>query len=347
MKKNIIHILGFCLLATFFACTEDSFQPIVEVQLPAHTSRLILRADWMAGSDSLAVFVSKSRGVLDKTPYNFNQTYTYWNGKDTIKSVAEYYDTVANAKVELLRNGQLLGTIPYLKKGYHYGKNLFKLDTIAGTVYTIRVSAPNLETVEASQTIQNPFVVLRGGYRKDGAIYTDRFDPFSTPEKGDELNIEFQDNGTEQNYYKLESVNPNRYGDDYALIFRDTLNKVYSSGLYLRGIDPNIEDGFLPDHAFNGKNYVWRFWFSTALEFSNQTTNWSWFVDRAKTGDRVSVKIRLVTKDFILFEKSLDLAYGANDNPFFTEPVILHSNVKNGYGIFTIGRVQTVNFVIP
>jgi hypothetical protein len=54
-----------------------------------------------------------------------------------------------------------------------------------------------------------------------------------------------------------------------------------------------------------------------------------------------------VTKDFVLFEKSLRLAYDANDNPFFTEPVILHSNVKNGYGIFTIGRVQTVNFVIP
>ena len=346
MKKNIIHILGFCLLATFFACTEDSFQPIVEVQLPAHTSRLILRADWMAGSDSLAVFVSKSRGVLDKTPYNFNQTYTYWNGKDTIKSVAEYYDTVANAKVELLRNGQLLGTIPYLKKGYHYGKNLFKLDTTAGTVYTIRVSAPNLETVEASQTIQNPFVVLRGGFRKDGAIYTDRFDPFSTPRKGDELNIELQDNANNENYYTLETNYQNRFGGIRLDIFRDTLNKTFSSFSNIRSIDPNEDNNILSDVAFNGKNYVWRFWIGTNLFFSTPTGGNN-FVGRLKTGDRVSFKVRSMTKDFILFEKSLDLAYGANDNPFFSEPVILYSNVKNGYGIFTISRVQSVNFVIP
>jgi hypothetical protein len=281
MKKNIIHILGLCLLTTFFACTEDSFQPIVEVQLPAHTPRLIIRADWIAGSDSLAVFVSKSRGVLDKSPFNYSGSF----------------DTVANTKVELLRNGQVLGTIPYSKSGYHYGKNLFKLDTTAGTVYTIRVSAPNLETVEASQTIQDPFVILRGGYRKDGAIYTDRFDPFSTPEKGDELNIELQDNGTEQNYYKLESINPNRFGNNYALIFRDTLNKVYSSGLYLQDIDPNIEDGFLPDRAFNGKNYAWRFWFRPNLYFYSQAGGG--FTSLAHTGDRVSIKIRSVTKDFV------------------------------------------------
>lgn len=329
MKKNIIHILGLCLLTTFFACSEDSFQPIVEVQLPAHTPRLIIRADWTAGSDSLAVFVGKSRGVLDKSPFNYSGSF----------------DTVANTKVELLRNGQLLGTIPYSKAGYHYSKSLFKLDTTTGTVYTIRVSAPNLETVEASQTIQNPFVVLRGGYRKDGAIYTDRFDPFSTPEKGDELNVEFQDNGTEDNYYKQESINSNRFGNNYVLFSRDTLNKVFDANVYLRDIDPNIEDGFLPDRAFNGKNYVWRFWFNPNLYFYNRTGGG--FQGRAKTGDRVGIRILSVTKDFVLFEKSLRLAYDANDNPFFTEPVILYSNVKKGYGIFTIGRVQTVNFVIP
>lgn len=345
MKKNIIHILGLCFLVPFFACNEDSFQPIVEVEIPPHTSRLILRADWTGGSDSLAVFVSKSRGVLDKTPYNFNQTYTYFNGRDSVKSVTEYYDTVANAKVELLRNGQLLGTIPNYQKGYYVGKGLFKLDTSAGTVYTIRVSAPNFETVEASQTTQNPFVVLRGGYRKDGAISTDRFDPFSTPEKGDEMSIEFQDNATEDNYYKLESVNSNRFGGVYALLSRDTLNKVYTTGINLQDIDPNSEEGFLPDRAFNGKNYVWRFWFRPTLYFYSQTGGS--FISRAKTGDRVSMKVQSVTKDFVLFEKSLRLAYDANDNPFFTEPVILYSNVKKGYGIFTIGRVQTVNFVIP
>ena len=59
------------------------------------------------------------------------------------------------------------------------------------------------------------------------------------------------------------------------------------------------------------------------------------------------MKVRSANKDFVLFQKTLELAYDASDNPFFSEPVILHTNVKNGYGIFTIGSVQTVSFVIP
>ncbi len=332
MKKTLIHIFGLCLLISFFACDEDSFQPIVEVQIPAHKTRLLVRADWTAGSDSLAVFVSKSRGVLDKTKY------------------PKYpFDTVADAKVELLRNGQLLGTIPYFEAGYHYKKGLFKLDSTAGTVYTIRVSAPNLETVEASQTTQNPFVVLRGGYRRDGAVYTDPFDPFSTPEKGDELNIEFQDNATEENYYFLESVFSNRYFGRVAIFSRDTLNRTFTSAAYLQDIDPNMDNSVLPDRAFSGKSYLWRFWFRPDLYFNPTTfgTGANSFQSRLKKGDRASLTVRSVNKDFALFDKTLKLAYDVNDNPFFTEPVILYSNIKNGYGIFTISRVQTVNFVIP
>jgi hypothetical protein len=346
--KNIIKFCSFCIILSFISCNgEDTFAPIVEIETPPHTPRLVIRADWSAGSDSLAVFVSRSKGVLDKAKANFSYTYSYWNGRDSIKYVQEYYDTVPNTKVELLRNGQLLGTIPYFNKGYHVSKKLYKLDTISGTVYTIRVSAPNFATVEASQKIQNRFTVLRGSYKADAAVSNDPFDPFSTPERGDELSFEFTDNANDENYYVTESPNQGRWGGTGIYVTRDSANKVYSGFGNLRDIDPNMQDGFLSDRAFSGKSYVWRFWLQPNLYFYDQTNGSHGFNSSLKKGDKVSILIRSASKDFALFIKTLRLARDAQDNPFFSEPVILHSNVKNGYGIFTIGSLQTVNFVIP
>lgn len=351
MKKYIIPFWGLCLFITFLSCDEDRFSPIVEIDIPKHIPRLVVRADWSGGSDSLAVFVSKSRGVLDKTKTNFNQTFTYWNGRDSIKQVTEYYDTVPNTKVEILRNGQLLGTIPYFNKGYHVAKKLYKLDTVPGVTYTIRVSAPNFETVEASQKTQNRFVVLRGSYQAGGAISRDVSDPFSSPEKGDEFSFEFQDNASDENYYTLESGFRGQIfsgGESSVVVTRDSAGKRYVVNAYCRKIDPNMENNFLSDRTFNGKNYVWRFWAYPNYYFNALNGGGRGFsTTQLKSGDRVQAYIRSSSKDYVLFLKTLDLAYSANDNPFFTEPVILYSNVKNGYGIFTIGSLQTVDFVIP
>jgi Domain of unknown function (DUF4249) len=350
--KNIIQFLGLSLLIPFFACNEDSFSPIVEIDIPEHKSRLVVRADWVAGSDSLAVFISKSKGVLDKNKANFSETFSYWNGKDSTKVVQEYYDTIPNTKVELLKNGQLLGTIPYSKKGYHVAKGLFKLDTISGTSYTIRVSAPNFETAEASQKVQGSFKILRGGYRRDAAVSRDESDPFSTPRKGDELTFELEDNGSDENYYTLSSPLNYSYYNTRGLsvtITKDTLKKQYNSVGYLNNIDPNMEDGFLPDRTFNGKNYLWRFWLEPNLIFyvNDPNTGGRYLEGKIKKGDKISTSILSVSKDYILFLKTLDLAYSAQDNPFFTEPVILHTNVKNGYGIFTISSKKSATFVVP
>jgi Domain of unknown function (DUF4249) len=333
------------------SCSEDRFSPIVELDIPPHTPRLVIRADWAAGSDSLAVFVSKSRGTLDRSKANFNETFTYFNGMKNVTVIQEYYDTVANAKVELLRDGQLLGTIPYFGKGYHVAKGLFKLDTVSGVTYTIRISAPNFTTVEASQKTQKRFSILRGGYKADAAVSRDAFDPFSNPERGDELSFELQDNGDDDNYYTLEYISQNGVtiggaGNSSVLVNRDTLRQTLDAFGQIRNIDPNMEDYILPDRTFNGKNYVWRFWLQPSLSFYSRT-NSVYVQGKPKSGDRVTAQIRSLSKDYYLFIKTLDLASAAQDNPFFTEPVILHTNVKNGYGIFTIGSSQKVNFVIP
>ncbi|MDZ7879314.1 MAG: DUF4249 family protein [Saprospiraceae bacterium] len=346
--KNIINFIGILLLIPFFACDEDSFSPLVEIDIPAHTPRLVIRADWQAGSDSLAVFVSKSKGVLDKTKANFSQVFSYWNGKDSIKYVQEHYDTVPNTKVELLRNGLLLGTIPYSRKGYHVANKLYKLDTVSGATYTIRVSAPNFETVEAAQKIQEGFKILRGGYRKDAALYRDLSDPFSSPQRGDELTIEIQDSGNDENYYALNgSGSFGFFRSPDALVSRDSMGQKFEAFGYINNIDPNEENDFLPDRSFNGKNYSWRFWLRPNLDFYSSNGNGNGGISQLKSGDKITVNISSATKDYVLFLKTLDLTASAQDNPFFSEPVILYTNVKNGYGIFTIGSAKSAIIVIP
>jgi hypothetical protein len=343
--KKILFLSSILVFLAFMSCDDDRFSPIYEVDIPPHTPRLVIRADWTAGSDSLAVFVSKSRSVLDKTKTNFRDTFKF----GTEIYIQEYYDTVPNVKVELLREGQVLGTIPYAGKGYHVAKKLFKLDTVSGVTYTLRVSAPNFTTVEASQKTQKSFSILRGGHKADAAVSQDALDPFSSPERGDELTLELQDKAEDENYYTLEAfVGMNTFigGGSSVGIHRDTLGRTYEAYGNIRNIDQNMDDFTLPDRTFNGKNYVWRFWLNPNLYFYNQASGIQ-FRGRPKSGDRITVQIRSLNKDYYLFAKTLKLANQAQDNPFFSEPVILHSNVKNGYGIFTIGSVQRVFFVIP
>ena len=355
--QKIIYILGLFALLGLSSCDENTFQPFVEVNLPPHTPRLVVRADWVTGSDSLAVFISTSRGVLDKTKANYNQVSTYFNGKDSVKNITEYYDTVPNTKVELLRNGQLIGSIPFYGKGYHIAKGLHKIDTVGGTTYTIRVSAPNFETVEASQKTQNRFVILRGDYRKDGAVYSDPSDPFGAPEKGDELSVELQDNGSDENYYAPESDNSNNFGffnRTNVIILRDTLNQVFRAEGYVKNIDPTAESSILSDRAFNGKNYIWRFLLSSNSTNNGKPTYYFYsnnggrgFIGSLKKNDRLNLRIVSYPKDYVLYNKSINLLYDSQDNPFFSEPVIVYTNVKNGYGIFTISNVRTIAFKVP
>ena len=172
-QKLFFTLLTFAALLTSCRNAEDFFSAVVDVNLPPHVPRLVIRADWESNADSVAVFVSKSRGALDKTPFNFNNTF----------------DTVPNTKVEVFKNGQPIGTIPYTYGGYHIVKGLFSLDTL-GSTYTIRVSAPNFETIEASQTTMRPPQATNFSYRLEAAVQPD---PFGGGERIDEVAFDIQD----------------------------------------------------------------------------------------------------------------------------------------------------------
>jgi hypothetical protein len=332
MKNKIIFSLKL-IIATFaitFCGCESFFDSVVEIETPDHKPVLVVAAYWEIGSDSLAVFVSKSRGGKDNSNYNVKDSnpFSGFNQGN--------YDTVGNAKVELFRNDQLLGEIPYFKIGYHLSKGRFKLDTVSGVRYKIRVSAPNLPTIEAEQVTQNKFKIMQTNYKKDGAIYQDPDELIGDkPRKGDEFSFEINDNGADENYY---SIARDRYqNSEINWYFKDPMpsGQTYNN-LFSRNIDPLMEAGFLNDKTFNGGNYRWRFF----IENYNGNSSYP------QSGDKLIYNVWSYSKDWFLFAKTLKILRESEGNIFFSEPVILYTNIKGGYGIFSIYSKQKVVAVL-
>jgi hypothetical protein len=319
--KYTIIALGFISLAS---CTQTQlanyFTPVVDIPIPAHVQKLVMQAEWTVGTDSLSVMVSKSRGALDSGTYLNPNTY----------------DTVGNAKVELLRDGKVVANLPYYQNGFHYLKGGHKLDTTSGLAYTLRVSSPTLPTIEATQLTPKAAKIRRVAFNKDGATKTDPLDLFEGKPKSkivDEFVIEFDDIPNQANFYAA-----------YAII--ESVSTGLVQKLDLGSLDDIAESNMVKDVTFQNKTFSWRLWSQNFKggrggggPGGNNNNN---FV--IASGDKITVYLRSLNADQYLFRKSLDLYRQSN---FFSEPVILHSNVKSGYGVFTTQAVSSVKITVP
>jgi hypothetical protein len=318
--KNIIYTLLAVSLINLVACTQTQianyYTPVVDIPIPDHITKLVMQAEWSVGTDSLAVMVSKSRGALDTSFYNNSGRF----------------DTVGNAKVELLRDGKVVATLPYYRDGFHYLRGAHTLDTTAGVAYTLRVSSPTLPTIEATQITPKLAKIRSVVFIKDGATKVDPLDLLNGRPKSkvvDEYIIEFDDIPNEDNYYAA-----------YVIIESATTGQVQR--LDLGSLDDIAESNMLKDKTFQNKTFSWRLW---SQQFkggrgggpngnNNGTVN---------VGDKITFFFRSMTADQYLFRRSLDLYRQSN---IFSEPVILHTNVKNGYGIFTTQAVSVAKLTV-
>jgi Domain of unknown function (DUF4249) len=279
-----------------------------------------MQAEWSVGTDSLAVMVSKSRGALD--------TGTYYNPNQI--------DTVGNAKVELLRDGKVVATLPYFQFGFHYLRGGYKLDTTAGLSYTLRVSCPTLPTIEATQITPKAAKIRSIAFIKDGATKTDPLDIFNGKPRSkivDEYDIEFEDTPNVDNFYAA-----------YVIIQSVATGQLQR--IDLGSLDDIAESDMLQDKTFKNKTFTWRLWSRVFRQKGgggpggppqgNGNSNIS-------VGDKITFYFRSMTADQFLFRKSIDLYRQTN---IFSEPVILHTNVKNGYGIFTTQAVTTATLTV-
>ncbi len=302
------------------SCTQTQLQnyftPVVDIPIPAHIPKLVVQAEWITGSDSLAVMVSKSRGALDTSYFNLGK-----------------FDTVGGLKVELLRDNKIVATIPYYRDGYQYLRGIYRLDSVPNATYTIRTSAPTFTTVEATQSIPSTVKIKSVAFNKQGAVRADPLDIFEGKPRNktvDEYVIEFDDAVNVENYYSA-----------YAIIQSVSTGQVRR--LELSSLDDIAESNMLKDKTFQNHTFKWRLWggsFGRGGGLGGPGNN-----NGINTGDKITFYLRSLTADEFLFRRSLDL-YRQADN-FFSEPIILHSNMKNGYGIFSITSLSSMTITAP
>jgi hypothetical protein len=288
MKKLII---GFILLWSMSSCdSENFFTPIVEIDLPAHKSKIVVMADWAPLQDSLRVFVTQSKSFLDTT------------------SLKQELDTIAGVEVRVYRNDVLWATLTSSQNGFYTAAKQILANDFS--TYRLEVKSPKHTTVTATQTLPKAVPIEQFTFKKNAIT------EFGS--KRDLYTLSFNDPADAENYYKgfAEYINP-------AFNFLSQLQAMGNS---------DGTGNLLTDKAFNGKSYQW---FATADFWNPQMI----------AGDTIRVQLISISKERFLYDKSYTLFENARNNPF-SEPVLLYSNITNGYGYFSIQAHPSEKFIV-
>ena len=214
---------------------------------------------------------------------------------------------IENATVELFKNGQLLYNFDYNTNGL-YGKTNVNPLGDSNAEYVLKVSAPNFVDVSAIQFMPQPVLINDASFEREGAVTPDG-------ERVNEVTIKFSDPSGIVNYYSISA-----FGRISLSGFE------YEDKVYLSSFNPIVEEGdqilIFSDATFDGREV---------------TLNFYTYDDYPDDADSVELDISLISisEDRYFFEKSFNIFNNSNGNPF-VEPVVVHNNIENGHGIFTL-----------
>jgi len=136
------------------------------------------------------------------------------------------------------------------------------------------------------------------------------------------FNIKFKDPAGEDNVYLFR-----------ARIIREIVQSKDTAIFDIRfDLSNNIleyNDNYISDLTFDGKEHE-----LILIGYSNSSTS----QETKILG--IELDIISLSEDFILYDRSVEQAYDAEDNPF-VEPSTIYSNFDSGFGIFVVDVVKT------
>lgn len=320
--KNIKYILYILSSFLIMSCGENFFDSIVEVEVPTHESNLAVTAHLNNLDEVSLVHVTHTVGILDNNNAG----------------------AITDAKVELYGDGQLVQTYEYVElyqtnagNGQTVTRDIYVVEESknfeVNTNYELRVSSPTYGEITATQTLLTPTKILSGTYEEDGisGIFGEEIsedeEGNEVSDRAEEIAIKFQDKAGEKNYYAVQAVG-------FYDAETPTGMEEYGEKFYLTPVDPATEEGLgaliFSDATFDGKEYEFKM-----AAFFAQTEGLK----------RVEVILYTITEDRYLYEKTL-INYENNDGNPFAEPVIIHENVSQGNGIFTMSAADVFTIEI-
>lgn len=181
------------------------------------------------------------------------------------------------------------------------------IDLTEDATYTLKVEAANYKTVTSKQ------------------ILPKKVDIISASLNNKNLKVRFQDEPIKRNFYtlELEQYVGNKW--EIAYIYSNESN-IYWSSISNNGVLFN-------DDTFNGNEH------EITVQFD------SYYNPNEEEPSLFKVKLYHVTEDYYKYDRTLSISYDSEDSPF-VEPVILHRNIENGYGIFGMMNVSEFEFTV-
>jgi hypothetical protein len=297
--KYYIAIMGLIMLS---ACTKT-----ISVKTPNTPSKIVLNGRSFTG-DTIKVKVSKS---VDIKEYRTNTSLD-----------------ITNATAKIYVNGALAGDMTYDAEN-----NLYTSNVVAekDKEYMIEVSAPSLETVTAKSKVPEQVDIINLKRIQNVKTSTDGV-------QLDEITISFKDPATTGDHYVVSIIGP------YSMFVPGPGDTVYSYSNCVYTSDPSVETIyntsletntcfpneriFFNDILYNGKEKEIKLQVSNGFlrPYKDQTT-----------GETIYPEITLfhITDEYFKYLKSYQYAQDNEGNPF-AEPTNAYTNVKNGYGMFSI-----------
>lgn len=316
-KNKSLIIIFLSIIAVLFlnACTEDTFSTVTTIKVEEEDQKIV--ANCIFKTDSIfKVQVSKASSIYENTYGSMPNEY------------------LNDAIVQLFANGELLEN---LQRVNLQGTYLSTATPQPNTAYTLKISSPNLPSVEATATMPNPVkidtVVIKNTNIQENAIKA-------------KLGISFTDPANVTNYYSIScayiDTAHSPYGDNFGL-YENSYFGTTDPAILAENTDSQAQDPF-EDIGNQDNDPIQYFeggvvYFTDAL-FENKQKEIELYKHlNLYNGDTslhnivVTNVLYTVSPELYLHQRSLKLYYQTSDNPF-AEPVQVYSNIKNGYGIF-------------
>lgn len=294
-------VLMLVLLAGLFACEQET-----ELDLPAHTPKLVVHG--YVQTDSLfKIAVGRTFAA------------------NVLLPPADTY--IATATVTLYENGTLKEVLTYDPVQNRY---ISAAAAVAGKIYRVTIAASGYETVEAITASPFPVSTQAVSYNRNAR----------TDEHGiilSDVIFRFDDPASISNYY-LAEINralPGYPSSSFCVYSYDPAVEKYQSSLdpFESGSCIDNKEILFSDRSFNGVR--------KEITISGNHDSMAEFTDAA-TGAvyRPFLKRYSITAEFYKYTKAAISINGINDDPF-SQPVSTYSNIKNGYGLFTVFSAVT------
>lgn len=226
------------------------------------------------------------------------------------------YDGLKNATVQIFKNGENFKNFAYNDQEKAYFSEAFLKEEDENITYQLRVSTPDFQSISAEQTLPMKVPISNISVNKD--INTEGLD---------ELIITFEDTKNDKNFYFLQVITEKEFILDQDTIIEQSIGGAEEiAEPILKTIGQNQgELGLLfNDGTFDGQKKDLRLYYN--------------FSSLAK---KLIIHLHSITEDAYLFYESYQRYYDIG-NDLFAEPVVVHENIEEGHGIFSLATVDTI-----